>query len=238
MDTTSPSLVLGQPVHMDGVALYVIGMRVEPQYLGQKITYQVSQDMPGFYGWGRGPYPSITYWFDRDKLMDSTQFEIAELARIESEAYVYERTLTSIPIIELVGDATSYYILDGTTLFPFDGTNIDTTNTFDSTTIYIDPGFDFKDLEDSSGVFIAVIHDGTTYTIDSTNTDSTNFTLMPVTVTYHDGTNADVLVPTVDFSTFGRYTITYLVMDSQRITSYPAQRAIYVLPEPEIPVTC
>lgn len=238
MPDSTATLELRDPVYHDSSPFYVTGTRVEPTSLASKVTYQLSQDLPSMYGWGRGPWPNKENWFDREQLETAAEFAISERARMESEANTIARTLTGIPIIALQGDATSLYVYDGTTSWAWDGTALPP---YDATSIvtnpYVDTGFDITDIEDAGQAedpgtvhLASVTHDGTVYAIDSTE-----FTFT-VDITHYDGTSI-VVVSEVDFTVEGRYTLTYGVIDNQRITAYPVTRIVEVHPPPTAQVT-
>lgn len=232
MPDTTATLSLRDIVFYDGKKFYVTGMRLEPASIsGSKVTYQISEflpETPG--GWKTGPFKNIGFYLDREMLQDATQFTVSEISRIESEANTYQRTLTHIPVISLLGDSTSILVIDGTTIYPWDGTSptYDATSGVPVTSTWIDPGFTITDQEDSGQatdgtIFTATVtHDGTTYTVDSTEF------VIGVEITHFDGTNT-LVVSNVDLNTEGTYTIKYTALDNQRILSYPVERTIQIL---------
>jgi hypothetical protein len=234
MADTTATLDLRQVVYYKDIAMYLTGMRVEPTAIGSKITYQVSQDLPGFHGWGRGPFRNTNQFFGREQLKTQAEYDAADLARIEGEANPYARTLTGIPVITLAGSTPELYVLDGTTTYTWDGSAnspYDMTSAVDTSAAWIDPGFTIADLKDNGqaqdGTIFSgsVTHDGTQYSIDTTEFTYT------VSITYFDGTTTSV-VADIDLTVTGRHTITYSVLDSQRIMSYPVTRIIEVHPPP------
>ena len=247
MSDTTQSLVIGEVVYHNGNKFFNTAARREPATLGHKITYQISQDLPDMPGgWKRGPWGNTKSWFEREDVQTEAEFLGTDLARVESEANAYERTLTHIPIITLLGDSTEFFVYDGTATYQWDGTTIpfpavDSTTNIDSTAVYDDPGFTIDDQEDIGQAQDGTLHtatvlwDATATNHDTTSyyIDSTEFTFT-VSVTYYDGTST-IVVDTVDWTIPGRYTLTYAVLDNQRIAAYPVSRIVEVYPTVEEP---
>lgn len=250
MPDTTATLEIGQIVYHLSRLYYVTAIRREPSASAHKITYQISQDLPGFPGgWKRGPWGNIHSWFEREDLQTEAEFLGTDLARIESEANAYERTLTHIPIITLTGDSTEHFVLDGTSLYSWDGTALppyDATALIDATAIWDDEGITIEDQEDDGQANDGTVHlatvlwDSTATNHDSTSyiIDSTEFTFA-TSVTFYDGTTTVVVDPAfVDWFTLGEYEITYEVWDNQRIAAYPVKRLIKVCPPPTEEAVC
>jgi len=249
MPDTTASLDIGQVVYHFARPYYVTAMRREPAASSHKITYQISQDLPTFPGgWKRGPWGNVNQWFEREQLQTEDEFHGVNLARIEDEANAYERTLTHIPIISLVGEEIEKYVLNDDGLYPWDGITIpqptDATALIDATaTIWDDPGFTIDDQEDDGQAHdgtvqaATVLHDATAvdHSESSYLIDSTEF-MFATSVTVFDGTTTVVTNPTlVDWTQLGRYIITYEVWDNQRIAAYPVTRMIEIHPPYEAP---
>jgi len=123
MPDINPTLSLREIVYHDMKPFYVVGHKIFSSTLANKVMYQIAQDMPNMYGERRGPWPSITKYFDREDLMNQAEYDAARLVSLESTANEYERTLTGIPIIRTnVGVLTNYkFVFDGTESFEWDG---------------------------------------------------------------------------------------------------------------------
>lgn len=129
--TPDPSLPIGTPCYHKGTMFYVYAIRAATTKTGTKVMYQITSWLPTDYLEGAGPYPHPYKWFDRADIKTVAEFQATELVRIETEANVYDRTLTGLPVIHLYGDATENIIVN-------------------SAPLYSDSGFYITDIEDGT----------------------------------------------------------------------------------------
>jgi len=233
MPDINPTLDLRELVYYDGMPFYIVSHKIVYTSIGNKVVYQISQDLPSMYGYGRGIYPNQTAIFDREELMSQSEYDIYMLGHLETQANQYEYTLTGIPIIILNGPAEEQYVFDGNLTYPWDGESYppyDPATGIPLNTIWNDQGASVHDTSDEghAGADGSLIHignitwDGTVYTIDNQDFN------LHVIINYTDPDNITSIVPNINLSVIGKYEISYKVVDFQGIASYTVIRTIIV----------
>lgn len=247
MPDVNPTLSLREIVYHDMKPFYVVAHKIVSSTLANKVMYQIAQDMPNMYGDRRGPWPSITAYFDREDLMNQAEYDVARLASIESIANEYERTFTGIPILRTntgVGEAYKF-VFDGTESFEWDG---EAYPPYEHPIALGTSWFDWigtpiiatlTDIEDGGGSnpIVEINHVGNV-NWDGTNLviDNAEFTLLP-SIHFTDPDDVTSIVTDVDLSVLGTYTISMTVVDNQRIYSYPLVITVEVHEVPVPPPT-
>jgi hypothetical protein len=240
MPDINPTLDLRELVYYDGLPYYIVGHKIVFTAIGNKVVYQIAQDLPNSYGSGRGTYPNELSIFDRTELQNQSEYDQTILANLESHANQYEYTLTGLPIITLHGPQNEKYVFDGEFTYPWDGVSYppyDPATGIPLNTIWDDAGATVTDTSDEGhagheGSTIAlgqIIWDGTTYLIDNPDFN------LDVEITHTDFDNNTVVVPNINLSILGHYIISYQVTDFQGISSYIALREISVNDVPVLP---
>jgi len=238
MPDINPTLDLRELVYFDGKPFYIVSHKIVFTAIDNKVVYQIAQDLPNMYGTWRGTYPNELAIFDREDLMSQSEYDSYQLAQIETAANHYEYTLTGIPIILLNGLPEENYVFDGTVTYPWDGISYppyDPATEIPLNTIWDDQGAHVHDMSDEgqAGVNGSLIHvgiiswDGTIYSIDNQDFN------LNVEISYTDPNDITTLVPNINLSTLGKYSISYRIHDFQGIASYTVLRHINVF---EVPV--
>jgi len=227
-----PTLALRQLVYYNEQPFYVVCHKIVFTALNNKVVYQIAQDLPNAYGRGRGNFPNELSIFDREELMSQSEYDAYELIKIEQQANNYEYTLTGMPMISL-NDVGENFVFDGEFTYPWDGEAYppyNPTTAIPLNTIWYDNGAGVLDLTDdghhgangSTSTIGNITWDGNVYTID--NQDFTLYT----EISYTNTDNITTLVPSINLSIIGKYSISYRVVDHQGIASYTVLRNVTV----------
>jgi len=243
MPDINPTLDLRELVYFDDQPFYVVAFKLKPSAVENKVMYQIAQDMPSFYGDGRGTFPSVTAYYDREELQTVAEHNITVLAQLEADANQYERTLTGIPVITLNGELEYSYVWDGTNSYVWDGESYPpyedpiAPGTIWQDYIALNPVATYTDQEDGGGAdpLPPVPHTGNILWNELTSlyeNDNPDFVLTTsITRKNPDETIDNVAV--VNLSILGVYTIIFSLVDHQGIYSYNVQRIVTVN---EVPV--
>ncbi len=239
MPDINPTLALRELVYYDEQPFYVVGYKIVNTAMNNKVVYQIAQDLPNAYGRGRGNFPNELSIFDREELMSQSEYDAYELIQIELQANNYKYTLTGLPII-ILNTTNDIFVFDGTLTYPWDGEAYppyDPLTSIPLNTIWNDTGAVVSDLIDdghhgSNGSLVSIGNinwDGNVYSIDNPE-----FTLY-VEISYTDINNVTTLVPNINLSIIGKYSVSYRVVDTQGISSYTIMREVQVYDLPVKP---
>jgi len=242
MPDITPTLALRELVFYEEKPFYIVSHKIMYTPTGNKVVYQIAQDLPNEFGIGRGTFPNELSIFDREKLMSQAEWDFFQLSKFEIGANNREYTLTGLPIITLLGEEDIQYVFDGNLTYPWDGESFppyDPANSFALNTIWDDPGATVRDTSDEghAGVNGSTVHvgnilwDGAIYSIDNPD-----FNLY-VYISYTDSNGVTSVIPNINMSLIGEYHLTYKVIDHQGISSYATSRTVTINDLPVRPLS-